>query len=94
MSTQPIHDAISSRKRTPEAVLEWIEPNMDVIVGLANAEPVHTIDALESAAAAGGVRDVRLHQMMPMRPRRYIEGELPGLRHVGWFLSPHSSARS
>jgi acyl-CoA hydrolase len=92
MSSQPIHDAIAARKRTPEAVLEWIEPGMDVIVGLANAEPVHTIDALEAAAAADGLRDVRLHQMMPMRPRRYIEGELPGLRHVGWFLSPHSRA--
>jgi len=92
MNSQPIHDAISARKCTPEAVLEWIGPDMDVIVGLANAEPVHTIDAIEAAAAAAGVHGVRLHQMMPMRPRRYIEGELPGLRHVGWFLSPHSRA--
>jgi hypothetical protein len=68
MKSQPIQDAISSRKRTPEAVLEWIEPGMDVIVGLANAEPVHTIDAIEAAAAASGVRDVRLHQM-PSAPR-------------------------
>jgi acyl-CoA hydrolase len=92
MKSHPIHDAISSRKRTPDAVLEWIEPDMDVIVGLANAEPVHTIDAIEAAAAANGVDGLRLHQMMPMRARRYIEGELPGLRHVGWFLSPHSRA--
>src|ERR1700759_2394335 len=92
MSPQPISDALASRMREPDAVLELIEPGMDLIVGLANAEPVRTIDALESAAEAGDVRDVRLHQMMPLRSRRYIEGELPGLRHVGWFLSPHSRA--
>jgi acyl-CoA hydrolase len=93
MSTQPISAALSSLRRTPEAVLEWIEPDMDVIVGLANGEPVRTIDAIEAAAeGADGPRDVRLHQMMPLRPRRYIDGELPGLRHVGWFLSPHSRA--
>ncbi len=95
MTEQPIASALAARRREPDAVLELIEPGMDVIVGLANAEPVKTIDAIEAAAAAGregegGVRDVRLHQMMPMRRRRYIEGELPGLRHVAWFLSPHS----
>jgi len=78
MSPQPISDALAARMREPEAVLEWVEPDMDVIVGLANAEPVRTIDAFEAAAETGRLRDVRLHQMMPMRPRRYIEGELPG----------------
>jgi acyl-CoA hydrolase len=92
VSPQPISDALAARMRPPQAVLDWVEPNMDVIVGLANAEPVRTIDALEAAAEAGSLADLRLHQMMPLRPRRYIEGELPGLRHVAWFLSPHSRA--
>jgi len=97
VTPQPISDALAARMREPEAVLEWIEPGMDVIVGQANAEPKRTIDAIEAAAEAGregegGVRDVRLHQMLPLRPRRYIDGELPGLRHVAWFLSPHSRA--
>lgn len=92
VSPQPINDALAARMREPQAVLEWVEPNMDVIVGLANAEPVRTIDAFEAAAETGSLNDVRLHQMMPMRPRRYIEGKLPGLRHVAWFLSPHSRA--
>jgi len=88
VSPQPVRAALADRRRSPEAVLEWIEPGMDVIVGAANGEPVKVLDAIESAA--GGLRDVRLHQMIPLRPRRYIDGELDGLRHVSWFLSPHS----
>ncbi|MHB8233787.1 MAG: hypothetical protein ACYDHT_03960 [Solirubrobacteraceae bacterium] len=90
MSSQPIEEALAARRCAPEAVLERIELDMDVIVGQANAEPMRTIDAIE--AAADSLRNVRLHQMMPIRPRRCIEGELPNLRHVGWFLSPHSRA--
>jgi acyl-CoA hydrolase len=28
--------------------------------------------------------------MMPLRERRYMHGDFPGLRHVSWFLSPHN----
>jgi acyl-CoA hydrolase len=70
-----------------EAVLDHVEPNADLIVGLANAEPATVIDALETGAER--LRDVRLHQMLPLRDRRYIDGEVPHLRHVSWFLSPH-----
>jgi acyl-CoA hydrolase len=90
MSTQPINSALAAPRRTPDAVLEWIEPGMDVIVGAANGEPVATLDAIE--AAGESMRDVRLHQMIPLRPRRYIDGAFGGLRHVSWFLGPHNRA--
>ena len=61
---------------------------MDIIVGAANGEPVSTLDAIE--AGSDSLHDVRLHQMIPLRSRPYIEGERPGLRHVSWFLSPHN----
>ena len=44
------------------------------------------IDALEQASAS--LDDVRLHQMLAMRSRPYIDGQRPNLRHVSWFLSP------
>jgi len=86
MSTQPIAAALDERRGPPEAVLEHIDSGDDATVGLGNGEPASVLDAIE--AAAGDLQDVRLHQMLPMRPRRYIEGELPGLHHVSWFLSP------
>jgi acyl-CoA hydrolase len=88
ISPQPIKAALADRFGEPDAVLEWVEPGMDVIVGAANGEPVKTLDAIE--AAAGRLSDVRLHQMIPLRARRYIDGAFPGLRHVSWFLGPHN----
>ncbi len=77
---------LAERRRPPEAVLEHLRDGADVIVGVGNGEPVHVIDAIE--AHADRFRAVRLHQMLPLRTRRYIDGAYPGLRHVSWFLSP------
>ena len=82
--------ALEERRRPAEAVVEHIEPGTDVIVGLGNGEPMTVVDAIEHGADA--LTDVRLHQMLPLRDRRYIEGELAGLTHVSWFLSPHDKA--
>ncbi|MGN6557353.1 MAG: acetyl-CoA hydrolase/transferase family protein [Solirubrobacterales bacterium] len=57
------------------------------MVGLGNGEPKTVIDAIE--AGASQLERLRLHQMLPLRDRPYIEGEIEGLRHVSWFLSPH-----
>ncbi len=73
-------------KRCPaEAVLGHLRDGANVIVGVANAAPMTILDAIE--ANAERFRDLRLHQMFPIRPRRYIDGAYPGLRHVSWFLS-------
>jgi acyl-CoA hydrolase len=78
---------LAERRRGPEAVLEHIEPGADLVIGVANAEPVTVLDAIEEHADQ--LEDVRIHRMFPLRDRRYIDGELPSLRHVSWFLSPH-----
>jgi acyl-CoA hydrolase len=72
-------------RRPAEAVLEHVSDGDDVIVGMGLSEPVTVVDALER----GTFRDVRLHQMFPLRDRPSIDGEVSGLRHVSWFLSPH-----
>ena len=58
-----------------------------MIVGLGNAAPATVLEAIEQNAAS--LEGVRLHQMLPLRDFAYIEGEIPALRHVSWFLSPH-----
>ena len=68
-------------------MLDQLPPGSDVIVGLGNGEPVTVIDAIEDGAEH--LREVTLHQMLPLRDRRYIDGEIPNLHHVSWFLSPH-----
>ena len=86
MSRPPgIEAALAAKRVLPDAVLEHVADGDDLIVGLANGEPCLVIDALESSDE---LRDVTVHQMLPLRHRRYFDGEVPGLRHVSWFLSP------
>ena len=58
----------------------------DVIVPLANGEPVGVMDALE--ADADGLEGVRVHQMHVLHDRPYLHGvHGDRLRHVSYFLS-------
>lgn len=81
---------LEEKKRPAEEVLSHIAVGGNAIVGLGNGEPKTVIDAIE--AGAERLDKVRLHQMLPLRARPYIEGEVEGLRHVSWFLSPFDKA--
>jgi acyl-CoA hydrolase len=85
-----IEAALEAKRRPAEEVLTHIAVGGDAIVGLGNGEPKTVLDAIE--ANAGRLEEVRLHQMLPLRGRPYIEGEVKGLRHVSWFLSPFDKA--
>jgi acyl-CoA hydrolase len=81
-----IEPMLDERRAAPEAVIDHIEPRGELIIGVANAEPVTVLDAIEDSAER--LEAVRIHRMLPVRGRRYFDGELPELRHVSWFLSP------
>lgn len=70
----------------PDAVLDHIGPHADLIVPIANGEPVALLDAIE--AAADRLTGVRVHQMHVLRDRPYLHGAFGDrLRHVSYFLS-------
>ncbi|HEU4976397.1 MAG TPA: acetyl-CoA hydrolase/transferase C-terminal domain-containing protein [Baekduia sp.] len=70
----------------PEAVLDHVGPEADLIVPLANGEPVTVLDALE--AEHERLEGVRVHQMHALHERPHIRGECGDhLRHVSYFLS-------
>jgi acyl-CoA hydrolase len=82
-ATMPAH---LPRPEPPEAVLRHVGPGADVIVPLANGEPVGLIDALEEHADR--LDGVRVHQMHALHERPYIHGACGDhLRHVSYFLS-------
>jgi acyl-CoA hydrolase len=81
-----IEAVIAEKRRPPEAVLDLIPEDADLIVGVGNGEPVTVLDAIE--ARAQNLSNVRIHQMLPLRKRPHMHGDFPGLRHVSWFLSP------
>ena len=70
----------------PDAVLEHIGSGADLIVPLANGEPVALLDAIE--AHGDELERVRVHQMHALHDRRYLHGAFGDrLRHVSYFLS-------
>src|SRR5215217_8268887 len=70
----------------PEDVLAHVGPNADVIIPLANGEPVGLLDVLERENER--LQGVRVHQMHALQERPYIHGAFGDrLRHVSYFLS-------
>jgi len=67
-------------------VLDHVGPGADVIVPMANGEPVGLLDVLEAHHTS--LDGVRVHQMHALHPRPSIRGECGDhLRHVSYFLS-------
>jgi acyl-CoA hydrolase len=70
----------------PEAILDLIGPHTDVIVPMANGEPVTLLDTLD--AHGDELTGVRVHQMHALHDRPYLHGAYGDkLRHVSYFLS-------
>lgn len=71
---------------TADVVLQYIRPGTDLVVPIANGEPVSVLDAIE--AAADSLQNVRVHQMHALHDRPTLHGAFGDrLRHVSYFLS-------
>lgn len=69
-------------------VLAHVVSGANVIVPVANGEPVAVLDAMEAAAALGDLEGVSVHQMHALHDRPYLDGRYrDSLRHVSYFLS-------
>jgi acyl-CoA hydrolase len=69
-----------------DALVEQLPVGADIVVPIANGEPLALIDELE--AQAHRLTKVRVHQMHALRDRPYLHGVHRGhLEHVAWFLS-------
>jgi acyl-CoA hydrolase len=70
----------------PAALLDHVPPQADLILPMANGEPVTLMDTLEDRADE--LDGVRVHQMHALHERRYFHGHCAGhLHHVSYFLS-------
>ncbi len=69
-----------------EAVLDLLSPGTNVVVPLANGEPVSVIDTIDSAADR--LVGIRIHQMHALHDHPYLHHTDRGrLDHVSYFLS-------
>ncbi|MEO7370753.1 MAG: acetyl-CoA hydrolase/transferase C-terminal domain-containing protein [Ilumatobacteraceae bacterium] len=84
MTDQPSRSLVEASPAS--SVLDHIGTGTDIIVPLANGEPVTLLDAIEHEA--GSLTDVRVHQMHVLHDRPYLHAAFGDrLRHVSYFLS-------
>ncbi|MGK7378888.1 acetyl-CoA hydrolase/transferase family protein [Planococcus sp. 1R117A] len=69
----------------PQEVIGLIDQEADIIIPIANGEPVRLLDILEENVDK--LQGVKIHQMLALRSRPYIQGEYEQLKHVSYFLS-------
>ncbi|CEG24149.1 Succinyl-CoA:coenzyme A transferase [Planococcus massiliensis] len=74
-----------TRKLSAQEVVGLIDQGADIIIPIANGEPIQLLDILEEHADQ--LQGVKIHQMLALRNRPYIEGAYEGLKHVSYFLS-------
>ncbi|PSL40426.1 acyl-CoA hydrolase [Planomicrobium soli] len=74
-----------TKKLSVPDLISLIEPGADIIIPIANGEPIRLLDLLEENADK--LSGVAIHQMLALRPRSYIEGQFEQLKHVSYFLS-------
>jgi acyl-CoA hydrolase len=78
--------ASSSVDEVVDTLIDELPDGANLVVPIANGEPVHVLDGLE--AGADRLRNVHIHQMHALRDRPYLHGAYAGhLEHVSWFLS-------
>lgn len=74
------------KRLNAEKFIDLIEKEADIIIPIANGEPHCLLDILE--ANHSKLHDVKIHQMLTLRERDYINGKMKGhLSHVSYFLS-------
>ncbi len=77
---------VNTKASPPEAVLDYLDRRGDVIVPLANGEPVAVLDAIE--ANADRFDALRIHQMHAVHDRPSMHGAFGDrIRHRSYFLS-------
>ncbi|MEK7425208.1 MAG: acetyl-CoA hydrolase/transferase C-terminal domain-containing protein, partial [Actinomycetota bacterium] len=85
----------ATRVSAADAVIHHIRPGTEIIVPIANGEPVTLLDAIERCADA--LDGVTVHQMHALRDRPMMRGAFGDrLHHISYFLShitrPHFHA--
>ena len=67
-------------------LLQLIEQDADIIIPIANGEPIRLLNILEENYTK--LHNVKIHQLLALNERDYILGEMNGhLSHVSYFLS-------
>ncbi len=86
LTTAPFPPSPAAAADLIDVVITGLRPGSDIVVPIANGEPIELLNQLE--AGADRLEQVMVHQMHALRDRPYLHGAHKGrLEHVSWFLS-------
>lgn len=75
-----------TKQLSEQELVDLVQPNTDIIIPIANGEPHLLLTILEKNHKQ--LHHVTVHQMLALRERAYIRGEMEGhLSHTSYFLS-------
>ncbi|WP_047985520.1 acetyl-CoA hydrolase/transferase family protein [Ornithinibacillus californiensis] len=78
----------NTKEKSPSEILSILSNYKDIIVGMANGEPDTILNMIDEHPNA--FSEVKIHQMLEMKSRRYIQGDFPSIRYVSYFMGAHS----
>lgn len=75
----------TEKEKTKTEILSILSKYKDIIVSMGNGEPDYILSAIDENP--NYFSSVRIHQILEMKNRRYIQGEFPNIRYVSYFMS-------
>lgn len=78
----------TEKEKNIQEILSIIPDHSDLIIPLANGEPNYILTAIDNHPEQFSA--LRIHQMLEMRDRKYMQGEYPHIRYISYFLGGFS----
>ncbi len=79
---------ISEKEKSLTEIISILSKYEDIIVSMGNGEPDDILSAIDENASA--FSSLKIHQLLEIKDRRYINGEFPNIRYKSYFLSGYA----
>lgn len=81
-------NSTTNKEKSLDEILSIISKHPDVIVSMGNGEPDYILTAIDENPSV--FSSLKIHQILEMKNRNYIQGEYPTIRYVSYFLNGYS----
>lgn len=84
LTISPLH----KQANTKSDILTILSNYQHIIVSMANGEPDYILNIIDEHPDA--FTNLKIHQMLEMKNRKFIQGDFPNIRYVSYFLSKYA----
>ncbi|MGM8214810.1 acetyl-CoA hydrolase/transferase family protein [Bacillaceae bacterium W0354] len=80
--------SLIEKEKSLSEILSLIAEHEDAIVSMGNGEPDYILSAIDENPDV--FNSLKIHQLLEIKDRKYINGEFPNIRYISYFLSQYS----